>query len=268
MWRFVFAAVAVVASSPVGHAQNLVQRALDDPYFRWRSIDGPAARIYYQAGSFAEQHRHTLLRSVSGAIVEDLEYLGEPGYNRVLDVFYVDTREEMARIVGRPVTGYANWGADAIFLVVAPDWRSFEKHEFAHLITMGRWGPPHDTSRWMVEGICIAADGWCREFSVDAIAHHLLTEGRLPPFNELPSKIGELGEIGGGMYAASVIDFIRDTYGPEAVRELWIGGSSILTDTLGVPFDTIEAMWKEHLEREVEDGLRVDMERIEESGCG
>jgi hypothetical protein len=87
----------------------------------------------------------------------------------VLNVFFVYNRSEMERLVGSPVTGFANWSADAIFLVCSPDWRSFEKHEFAHIITMGIWGTPHETSRWMVEGIAIAADGWCREYLEETV---------------------------------------------------------------------------------------------------
>ena len=37
---------------------------------------------------------------------------------------------------------------------------------------------------------------------------------------------------------------------------------------MGRPFDKIEAMWKEYLEREAEDGVQVDMGPIDESGCG
>ena len=248
--------------------QDLARQALDDTYFDWRSLENSDARIYYKAGSFAERHRDMLLGAVTHAIESDLEFLGETVYDPVLNVFFVDDRAEMERIVGSPFTGLANWGADAIFLVFAPDWRSFEKHEFAHIVTMGMWGSPHEDSRWMIEGIAIAADGWCREYSIDEIAFHYLQAGELPPLPELPAGIRELGEIRGGVYAASVIAFIRDTHGPAAVRKLWTNGSAVLSDTLGVTFDTIEDSWKEYLEREVGDGIHVDMKSIDDNGCG
>jgi hypothetical protein len=268
MLRVVAAVSLFLLASQVGHSQDLVRQALDDPYFQWRSVENAEARVYYKESSFAERHRHTLLRSVTTAIEEDLEFLGESAYEDVLNVFFVDTREEMERIVGRPVSGYANWGASGIFLVFAPGWRSFETHEFAHIITMGVWGAPHASSTWMIEGLCIASDGWCREFSVDEIAYHLLTSGQLPPLEELPAKLAELGEIRGGFYAASVIGFIRHQFGADAVRKLWTNGSVNLPATLGLSFDKIEPMWKEYLERQVGDGVQVDMGQIDESGCG
>ena len=268
MLRAVLTVAMVLVAFAKGHSQDLVQKALDDPYFQWRSVENARSRVYYKEGSFAERHRHMLLRSATSAIDVDLEFLGETVYEDVLNVFFVDTREEMERITGRPVSGYANWSASGVFLVFAPDWRSFEKHEFAHIITMGGWGPPHASSAWMIEGICVAADGWCREFSVDEIAHHLLTRGQLPPLEQLPSKLAELGEIRGGFYAASVIGFIRRQYGADAVRRLWTDGSANLPATLGLSFDKIEIMWKEYLERVVGDGVQVDMGQIDESGCG
>jgi hypothetical protein len=268
MLRMTAAVALVVLMWAQSHAQNLVQRALDDTYFQWRSVENARARVYYKPGSFAQRHRFTLLRSVTAGMAEDLEFLGQPAYREVLNVFYVDNRNEMERITGSPVTGFANWDANGIFLVFAPDWRGFEKHEFAHVVTMGVWGAPHPSSNWMIEGICIAADGWCREFSVDQIARHLLVSGKLPPMEQLPVRFTELGEIRGGFYAASVIAFIRSEYGIDAVRRIWTGGLGILPDTLGRPFDKIEAMWRDHLEREVGDGVEVDMGKIDESGCG
>lgn len=268
MPKALVAVLLVIVLVPTASAQDLARQALDDPDFDWRSLENTEARVYYKAGSFAERHRDMLLRAVSMAIEEDLEFLGESTYEPRLNVFFVDDRAEMERIVGSPVTGLANWSADAIFLVFAPDWRSFEKHEFAHIITMGVWGTPHESSRWMIEGIAIAADGWCREYSVDEIAYHYLTAGELPALSELPTGMRELGEIRGGVYAASVIAFIRSKYGPGAVRELWTKGSAVLSDTRGGTFDTIEDSWKEYLEWKVGDGVQVDMKSIDDNGCG
>jgi len=132
MLRFVCAFALILLASPKGHSQNLVQRTLDDPHFRWRSVENPQARVYYKTGSFAERHRHQLLRSVTTAIAEDLEFLGESVYDDML----------------------------------------------------------------------------------------------------------------------------------------WTSGSVNLPATLGLSFDKMEPMWKEYLEREVGDGVQVDMGQINESGCG
>ena len=69
--------------------------------------------------------------------------------------------------------------------------------------------------RWMIEGIAIAADGWCREYSVDEIALYLLNRGELPPFDEFFERYATLGEVRGGIYAASIIGFIQQKHGTD-----------------------------------------------------
>ena len=261
----------LIASAVAGVAQdadNLARKALDDPAFEWRSIESSNARVYYQAGSYAERHREMFLRSVEKMIEEVMEYLGEPGHAGPLDVFYLNSREEMKRIVGSPVTGFANWSAKAIFVVCSPQWRSFEKHEFTHNVTMGIWGRPHEKSGWMVEGISIACDGWCRGYSVDEIAYHYLSNGELPPIGELFENMRSLGEIRGGMYAASVIGYIRETYGTDAVRELWLKGVEKFTRSVDIDFNQLETGWRDYLDEAVDPKTQVDIQPIDEMGCG
>ena len=225
-------------------------------------------RIYYQLGSFAEKHRAMLLRSAITAVDEDLEFLGESAYEGLLNLFYVESREEIARIVGRPVSGFSNWTASGVFVVLDSEWRSFEKHEITHVFTMTMWGAPDISSRWMIEGVAISSDGWCREYSVDEIAFHLLSHGKFPPLKQFFNDFAKLGEIRGGIYAASVIGFIRHTYGAEALRKLWIDGSGNLTESLGSDVGQIEILWREYLELTVKEDVPIDLETIEDSGCG
>jgi len=259
------AAAVTVAQDP----NDLVQKALDDSTFDWRSSEvEDGVRVYYTTGSFAERHRATLARSAAAAWGEVQATLEEPGYESVLNVFYVESREEMERIVGRPVTGFANWSAGGIFLVVNPEWRSFEKHEMTHIVTLGVWDWPDSTSRWMVEGICIYVDGWCREYSVDEIAFQYMSGGQLPPLQTLFDDYRSLGEIRGGVSAASLIGFVHDTYGIDAVRSLWDNGSGDVKQSIGVSLDELESLWKEHLGRTADKDVEVDLEAIDEFGCG
>ncbi|MFC1484495.1 hypothetical protein ACFL5M_02225 [Candidatus Neomarinimicrobiota bacterium] len=182
----------IALSLPSLSAQDMVQRTLDDATFHWLSSEAQGVRIYYQQDSFADKHRQMLLRSAATAVAEALEYLGIPAYDRTLRVFYLNSRAEMERIVGRPYTGFANWGADAVFVVVNPDWRSFEKHEITHVLAMDIWGSPAPSSGWMIEGIAIASDGWCRQYSVDQIAFHYLFQSNLPALTDLFDDITAL----------------------------------------------------------------------------
>ena len=106
------AAVPASAQDSVG----VIERALEE--FRWESVEAEGVRVLFKAGSFAERHRHMLLRSAQVAVSEVMEFLGEAEYDRELRLIYVDSREEMNELVGRPITGFAVWTENGVFLVV------------------------------------------------------------------------------------------------------------------------------------------------------
>ncbi len=247
---------------------NFVQRALADSSFAWRSIASNKIRIYYEEDSFAERHRMMMLRSMITAVDEVLKILEASECDSVLNVFYVESREKMKRIVGRSYSGFSDWAANAIFMVLNPNWRSFEKHEFAHVVTMGVWGPPDITSRWMIEGIAIHCDGWCREYTVDEVAFHLLSNGQLPPLREFLDDFNSLGEIRAGFYAASLIGFIQRTHGAQALRDIWLNGVESFKDLLGADVNQIENSWKNYLKSNVRQDTKVDIDIINKLGCG
>lgn len=261
--------IIIFAGNVMGQIpDDCVQKALDDSTFTWLSTSSNGIRIFYQKDSFAEKHRMMLLRSVKTAVDEVLEFLDEPAYERLLNVFYLESRDEMKRIVGRPYSGFADWTASGIFIVLNPEWRSFEKHEFTHVVTMGVWGAPDVTSSWMIEGIAVHSDGWCREYTVDEIASHLLSNGQLPSLHELFNNYADLGEIRAGFSAASFIGFIRNTFGMPKLRNLWFNGVGNPKEILGDDLDQIENSWKLYLKQNVRKDIQVDLDKINKSGCG
>jgi len=201
-------------------------------------------------------------------IAEVLDLLGESDWDSILNVFYIESREEMKKIVGHPYSGFADWNGNGIFIVVNPEWRSFEKHEFAHIVTLGVWGAPDITSHWMIEGIAVYCDGWCREYNVDEIAFSLLTKNQLPPLQKLFEDFTSLGEIRAGFYAASFIGFIRNTFGVHELRNLWTEGIGSLEDILDMDLNQIENSWKLYLKCKVKKDIQLDLDKIYKSGCG
>jgi hypothetical protein len=258
----------IITAVPSNGQENFVQTALNDTSFDWKSVESEGVRIHYQEGSFAEKHRMMLLRSVQSAIEEILDLLDESPYDRTIQVFYLNSREEMAKIIGRTYAGFTDWSSGGIFLVFNPEWRSFEKHELMHLFTMGNWGTPDVTSRWMIEGISVFSDGWCREYSVDEVAYFFLSKDELPSLEVLFENFTSLGEIKGGFYAASVIGFIKQKYGSAALRNLWINGSTNFENLLGDDMNRLETEWKNYLRLKIKKEIKIDLDTINSHGCG
>jgi hypothetical protein len=251
-----------------GENDDYLTKALNDSHFSWESLSNAKNTIYFQKNSFASKHRVMLLSSLETSISTVLDLLDETEYTNNLNVVYLETRGEMEAIIGKPYSGFANWSADCIFLVVNPEWRSFERHEFAHIVTMGLWGRPNPTSGWMIEGIPVYCDGWCQDYSVLQIANFLLKAKELPELNVLIHEYFNLGEIRAGISSASFVGFILNKYGPDKLKELWRNGSDRIEEILDDSLSNIEKHWIEYIKQSVQKDSNIDYEAIKQHGCG
>ncbi len=248
---------------------DFLDNVLNDERFTWASMSDGDLTIYYKEGSFAQKHRMMLLSSLKTSIPEVLDILEETGFDDPLNVFYLDSRDDMNALIGKPYSGFSHWTANSIFLVLNPEWRSFERHEFAHIVTMGTWGYPDSTSRWMIEGIPVFCDGWCQDMSIDQIAYSLLKKGQLPDLKILFTDYAGLGEIRAGFSSASFIAFVINEYGTEKIRELWHNGTTgTIEDILGEDIPTLNGHWKDYIRDHGQDGIELDLESIRQHGCG
>ena len=93
---------------------------------------------------------------------------------------------------------------------------------------MGMWGSPDPSSRWMIEGAAIYNDGWCGEYSIDEIAAEFLSQNKLPPLETLFTDYRELGQN----------------------------------------IQQLEKSWKSYLLNKVGADVDVDLETINDKGCG
>jgi hypothetical protein len=209
-----------------------------------------------------------LLNSLKTSFREVAGILGEPGCLDTLNVFYLESRDRMEQLTGRPYAGFSNISTGTIFLVLNPGWRSFEEHEIAHLVTMNCWGRFHRSSGWMAEAVPIYCDGWCGGHGVLALARYLLEKNLLPGLSELVRDYGELGEIRAGISSASLAAFIVDRFGIDTLRDLWLKGSSDIMNTLGIDIGTMEMRWRKYILDEAEYDPGIDYRVITEEGCG
>lgn len=262
--NIIFLTSSILAQDNTG----FVERILKDNGFNWKKQKTEGVVIYFQEGSFAERHRAMFLRSVSVAVEEVKHLLGEEGYPRPINVFYLDSRSQMREAVGQPYTGFAAWSSDAIFVVCHPEWRSFEKHELIHLFSMGLWGHPDNSSRWMVEGLAVFGDGFCGNYTVDELASLIVNADENPPLEQFFTQFRSLGEIRGGMISASFIGYLHNEYGADSIKKLWQDGMSQIGDITGKDVDRLEAEWKRYLQKKVPETPNLNISILDDLMCG
>jgi len=245
-----------------------IDRALSDSNHTWHSFAAAGVRVYYQPGSFAERHRVMLLRSAQAAVESALAFLELDADSLELRVIYLDDREQMQQLIGHAYSGYADWTGHGVFLVCNPEWRSFDTHEITHVLSMGRWGPSDERSSWMIEGLPIAVDGWCQSAAVDPIASFLVATGHWPGLAAFTADPRALGEIAGGVLAASLIRHLRARYGAPVVEEAWRSGLEAALKAQQLDPTQVEADWLDSLRTTANPLSEDEWEELTSTGCG
>lgn len=269
------AAVDGAGASVVVDATGAAARELlANPGFAWTLVESPHARIHVERGSKTHAIVGELADSIEVARAVALETLGEADMPNEpkLELFLLDTREDMRRLVGRPIGGFAQPGELTAGFVAGPGYRPFFRHELTHAYAAVRWGPL-TAGDWLTEGLAALGQGPCQGHSVDELAAGHLSAGEIPPLSDLRARFRELPELPSYMTAASVVGFVSREHGIAAVRALWRGAGSTAqrnrTSTpahpLGAGGEEVEARWREHLRTIAP--ARLDSVRLRSDGC-
>ena len=253
---------ALAAQEP----QGLARSALDHASFVWVKQDAPHLRVYFVDGSYAAARRDELVKRAEAARRDDLKLLGAKAFELVIDVFFIESRAQMDSLTGSPVTGLADRDAGAVFLVTNPDWRAFEKHEIMHVLAHHLWGPA--SGAWVEEGLAQFADGRCGEYTIHDVAHALAHESGYIPIDTLVEQFRKLDDLTAYLQAASMVGYLYETRGREAVRAVWRDGVDALPKVTGqTPSAFAESWWKWVRDRAkpVPNDKRL---AVSEKGCG
>ena len=252
-----------VTQEPAG----LAARALADGRFTWIRRDTAEFRVYFPAGSYAAGHQDSLLARLPAALDHARRLLGTQAPDRPQDVFFLESRDDMAKLIGGRATGFAHRAGRAVFLVTNPGWRAFERHEVMHVVAWHAWGPPAAGTDWLEEGLAQAADGRCDDYSNEVALRGLVRRRGWVTFDELLGNFRGQPDLRAYLQAAVFVEYLLQTYGAPALATLWRQGTHPTTRLDGRSLRAIEADWRARVAVGAlpdEDGLT----RVESDGCG
>lgn len=227
--------------------ESFVGRALSMPGVRWRVVETPHATLRALRGSAAEARVESFAPIVERVRQEDLARLGVARYAPKLKLFFVGSREQMKPFVGWTPGGLAVPGESAAIFVTNDSVRPALRHELMHVVSHQSWGPP--AADWVSEGLAMDAVGRCHGYGIDEMAASLSSEGRLVPLAALPRVFDSRGAQGVVYYthAASVLRWIRDRHGADALRRIWNEGLAGVPGASGGDVESLDREWRAHL---------------------
>ena len=241
-------------------------RILSDPGYEWITIETPETRIHYPVGSFAETKSALLPEQAERSRTAVLGRLNEPGYSNTVDVFYVDSRHDMERLVGRPVAGFSYFDDDAVVVVFNSTWRAFERHELAHVVTLGTWPSPAGDA--VVEGLATYVDGYCGGYENGRVTRALLDTGTGLPLETLTGEFRLQDDLVAYLQAASALEFAVERLDRGVIRTLWDRGLGAVPELLEISAREYEAQFQDWLSSTYDPVPAAARDAIRAAGCG
>lgn len=263
---------AFIGGCALGQSTNeagpVARRMLADSAAAWRTVSVPGARLHFARGGTADREATAIVDSVTVIRRDLIALLGPTVANdtaRQADLFFLNSRDEMRRLAGRPLAGFIQQGEPTGVFVVTVGYRygSLLRHELAHLQTFEAWGEPR-AGRWFVEGVAAWAAGSCQGRTSDELAAGALARRALPTLTELANNFDRVAEDVAMPQAASVVSFLVRHEGKDSIRRRWREAPGAV-HPLGQNGAALEATWLDELSRV--SPATLDIPRLLVEGC-
>ena len=251
------------AQAPAG----LAATALAHPAFAWIPRSAPGFRVYFLADSYPALHQDSLLARLPRAARHAERLIGVPPLREPIDLFFVDSREQMTALVGGRATGFAQPSARTVFLMTHPAWRAFERHEIMHVVAEQAWGRPGPNTDWLQEGLAQAADGRCGNYSNAGVLLALVDRQGWISYPDVLARFRAQPDLHAYLQSAVFVDYVRQQFGPAPLERLWRQGATLEASVAGRKLQDIEREWRVTL-REPERPSPAELDAIESKGCG
>ena len=254
----------LLAQVPAGLAAS----ALANPAFTWIPRTTPGFRVYFLADSYPASHQDSLLARLPRAARHAERLIEVRPLNEPIDLFFVDSREQMGALIGGRATGFAQPSARAVFLMTNPVWRAFERHELMHVIAGQAWGRPGPNTDWLQEGLAQAADGRCGKYSNAGVLLALAKRHGWIAFADVLARFRAQPDLRAYLQAAVFVDhLLRLLHHISSAERLWREGATLGSTFAGRSLPLIESEWRAGLD-EPERPSPAELDVIESKGCG
>jgi hypothetical protein len=227
--------------------------------FAWRIDRMPHFELNYEDGTEAARRITQLEEVARRARTSILEMLGEPDYQPIIHVFFVESIERMKELIGSEVIGRSRPTQHAVFCVVAPFSELSLKHELTHEIASNLWGP---AEHWLEEGLAnFAVDNKSSLMKRQCLG--MLQSREWIPLKKLVNPGWESSsyspddtypELGG------FVEYLYETYGIERLQRIWRGGSRTIRTVYGKGLTHLQADYRTDLVKhrpEVHDAINL-----------
>lgn len=264
--RFLFSESLAWAKEPIG----LAAYTLNKPGSDWVTRSSGHFQIHYLPASRAESEIDVLLEQNEAILASHLATLGVERYDKTIDLFYFDSRNQISEIVSKPFRALADAASMTVLTIRNNEEIGRDAHEIMHVVSFDLWGGWEDRIElaWLSEGLATFADKPCNGYEMSELAAHILmnTEDAVP-LDSLATNFRQYPEMIGYVLMASFVGFIVDTYGIERLHQLWVENYPNFEKVFGGDLATFEQKWRQYMDSNYPDPKVPDWNDLKEHGC-
>jgi len=229
----------------VGHAlvaQVTFRSLLENKNFQWiADSSSNELTIYYPAESWAsknpEKVKERLLYHYQGV----KSFLHIETYRARINVFIVDSRAQMKKLVGHETNGSAFHDANTLTGIASEKMNSlYSNHELFHIMAMNIWGVP---GTWINEGMAVYSDNAWHGHDLYQLTKYLVDHNRYVPLEKLITDFRKADDRLSYPLAGSFVKYLDETYGRQTVEEIWKGKRKDITRLTGKSLKELEQDW-------------------------
>lgn len=252
---------------PVGLPRLGLERIEGD----WRTAsDGPVV-IHTRPGTEAHRHRNAVLQHARRATEHAVDLLGAHMWEGPLRLVYLESPAEMERAFGRPVRGgSADAGANGALLVTYEGGATGVVHEVLHVVSMRQWGAAAPPGMWLQEGLAEWGEGGhCGDVPHGLLDRYLHARGDGLPVPDLTAGFRQHSDVVTMPQVTTLVAYLVDAHGLEAVRGLWERGIGEVEAVLGYDGRALQERWRAWVEERYEPATEHEFRATigSEDGC-
>ena len=238
--------------------------------FEWLTKSSKHFRCHYLSDSKAEREIDSLIIRNEASLLSHLNILEVEKYNKIIYIFYFDTREQINDVVMKPFRALADAESMTVLAVRNSEEDARDAHEIMHVVSFDLWGgwERRNELAWLGEGIATYADMPCNGYEMSELAAHILKNtDDSSPLDSLAQEFRKYPEMIGYMLMESFVEFVLENYGIEYLRNLWLEGYDGFEKVFGKDVATIEQEWLDYMNNEYPNPDVPDWNDLKEHGC-
>lgn len=219
--------------------------------------------------SMCLEMRNEAINATKEYIKEGLKIIGESDLKDSVDVFFLQSRDDMNAVFGFSFGGFFQH-ADGQHVMkhnlvaVVGGNNSVIKHEVMHMVTGLKWQYISGEMEWLTEGFSIfmspETETCGKDITLEELYACLLQNDKLMPWNkvfeteEMPdSKISHI-------QSGYVVEYLYNNFGIEKMKQLWFGDMSEFEAIYGISFDRLLERLNQDLLQKYTDSIDIDWE--------